>query len=61
MCEVQEELKLFANVDALKHDEFLNIICQNGFSNPDSKRTCIEGNITPSLQNSPAQCYKGKK
>ena len=54
-CTVPDELRSQLNIDAVNHGDFLDIVCDDGFSNPDSRRTCVDGNLTPS----PVKCFKG--
>ena len=59
-CTVPEELKSQLENGVVKNGAFLNIECGNGFSNPHSTRSCIDGEINPSFEDSPAKCQKGK-
>jgi len=60
-CTVPEELKSQLQNGVVKNGTFLNIKCGNGFSNPHSTRSCLNGKINPSFEDSPAKCQKDCK
>ena len=60
-CTVPDELRPQLNIDSVNHGYIFDIVCEDGFSNPDSRRTCVDGNLTPSLVNSPVKCFKGER
>merc|ERR1712096_236523 len=57
-CNVPTLANANPNKQVIKHNEYVEMLCSPGYSNPDKYRICRDGVLHPTVEESPFTCYQ---